>query len=372
MMGSTNVNEGLIPRICRGLLGHNYDDGVVTTYHVTYIEIYKEKVRDLLTSSSQSSINHESHSLKVREHPSDGPFVEGANVVEVSTYSDVTKLLHRGGDKRQVAQTILNEVSSRSHSILTIRITQTKAMDSTDDNNRFTVVSKVNLVDLAGSENSSAAGSTGERLKEGAAINKSLLTLGRVIKSLAENSKRKASRRSSVSNHSTHMFRDEEFGEGIGNSARALDSIGNVNANSNANKRVGVGSSAVKSSRRSSAGSVHSEDGAGAVTMNMNMTPRRQSLVNGSGHGAVPPNTPVHTADTLVPYRDSVLTYLLRESLGGNSKTTMIATIRSGSAFQEETNSTLRYAAQAKKIVNAVKINENPYVKTIKKVRDCL
>lgn len=69
-----------------------------------------------------------------------------------------------------------------------------------------------------------------------------------------------------------------------------------------------------------------------------------------------------------IPYRDSVLTYLLREALGGNSKTTMIATVRPNHQYQEETLSTLRYATQARRVVNTVVVNENPYVRIIKEV----
>ncbi|CAM9162565.1 unnamed protein product, partial [Hapterophycus canaliculatus] len=71
-----------------------------------------------------------------------------------------------------------------------------------------------------------------------------------------------------------------------------------------------------------------------------------------------------------VPYRESVLTFLLKDSLGGNSHTTMIATIRPGLRYLEETMSTLRYADQAKRIVNSVRINEDPFARTVRRLQE--
>ncbi|CAN0243568.1 unnamed protein product [Discosporangium mesarthrocarpum] len=154
--------------------------GLVTQWsvRVSFTEIYLEKVRDLLND------NRPDHSLKVREHPMQGPFVAGVRWVSVSSASEMDALLVEGQGRRVVAGTNMNETSSRSHAIFAVEVVCTQTDPETGAEG--STVSKVmNLVDLAGSENSNMAGSTGVRLKEGAAINKSLLTLGRVIKALA-------------------------------------------------------------------------------------------------------------------------------------------------------------------------------------------
>jgi hypothetical protein len=174
----------------------------------------------------------------------------------------------------------------------------------------YTVVSKINLIDLAGSENAISAGSTGDRLKEGAAINKSLLTLGRVIKVLAENSmvknSQKHARRSTIG--STPLS-NRKLGAEIDES-QMDDQIPKTPSNA--------------SERRGSMGTNN--------TTNSNATP---FLKRGMSQGYALGNDPNRDAESgkkshLIPYRDSVLTYLLKDSLGGNSKTTMIATIRPG------------------------------------------
>ena len=82
------------------------------------------------------------------------------------------------------------------------------------------------------------------------------------------------------------------------------------------------------------------------------------------------PHPSTTTTQSVVPYRDSVLTFLLRDSLGGNSKTTMLATIRPGLTYHEETLSTLRYADRAKNIVNVAVINEDPLTKRIRELQE--
>ncbi|CAM9685659.1 unnamed protein product, partial [Sphacelaria rigidula] len=149
------------------------------SFSVSFTEIYMEKVRDLLDTSGRPNQN-----LKVREHPTKGPFVEGVLNKPVSTASETERLLVEGQARRVVAGTNMNEASSRSHAIFTIVATKTDYDKETGAEGL--TVSKVNLVDLAGSENSNSAGSAGTRLKEGASINRSLLTLGRVIKALAD------------------------------------------------------------------------------------------------------------------------------------------------------------------------------------------
>uniref|UniRef100_A0A131YA00 Kinesin family member 16B n=1 Tax=Rhipicephalus appendiculatus TaxID=34631 RepID=A0A131YA00_RHIAP len=260
MMGSSD-NEGLIPRICQAMytrmkLGQN--SGTTFRTEVSYLEIYNEKVKDLLKRESTQ------HNLRVREHPKLGPYVQDLSRHLVMDYSDVEELMARGNSHRTTASTAMNDVSSRSHAIFTLNFTQAKFIRDLPSE----TVSKVNLVDLAGSERADSTKATGQRLKEGGHINKSLVTLGTVISALAELS------------------------------------------TSNSRKRV------------------------------------------------------------FIPYRDSVLTWLLRDSLGGNSKTIMIATISPAECNYGETLSTLRYANRAKNIINKPTINEDPNVKLIKELRE--
>jgi kinesin family member 1 len=187
MLGDS-ANEGVIPRVCRSIMNEpsHQEEGNVTTFTITYVEIFLERVRDLL-KPPHVGWDTSKQSLKVREHPSDGPFVEGAIAADVETYEECMAIMEMGSKNRQVASTKMNQQSSRSHAIFTLHVTQSKPLDGdNEDEEMYTVVSKINLVDLAGSENAATAGSTGDRLKEGAAINKSLLSLGRVIKALAD------------------------------------------------------------------------------------------------------------------------------------------------------------------------------------------
>jgi hypothetical protein len=195
---SIGSEAGLIPRICRDIMDGSRvpvspDYQSTSRFEVTYVEIYMERVRDLLAGSGAGSgagqgIGKQAASnLRIREHPTRGSFVEGARCESVETYEQLLALMRIGNTFRQTASTEMNEHSSRSHAIFTITMTQQRLLS---EENRYDVVSKLNLVDLAGSESARLAGTSGERLKEGAAINKSLLTLGRVIKALADRSKR--------------------------------------------------------------------------------------------------------------------------------------------------------------------------------------
>ncbi|GAA5983840.1 hypothetical protein JCM5350_007569 [Sporobolomyces pararoseus] len=265
MMGYGS-DRGIIPLICEALFERIKDreaaeEGLKFTVEVSYTEIYQEKVRDLLNPSNKGT-------LKVREHPTLGPYVEGLSKCAVVNFEDIEHLMDEGTKARTVAATNMNETSSRSHAVFTLLLTQ-KRHDSTT-NMVGEKVSRISLVDLAGSERANATGATGTRLKEGALINKSLTTLGRVIAALAAAS-------------------------------------------------GGQGKDAKKAAEK-------------------------------------------------VPYRDSVLTWLLKDSLGGNSKTAMIAAI--SPADYEETLSTLRYADQAKKIKNKAVVNEDPNAKLIRELKE--
>ncbi|XP_028610925.1 kinesin-like protein KIF16B isoform X2 [Grammomys surdaster] len=266
MMGSSG-DSGLIPRICEALFSRinettRWDEASFRT-EVSYLEIYNERVRDLLRRKSSKTFN-----LRVREHPKEGPYVEDLSKHLVQNYSDVEELMDAGNINRTTAATGMNDVSSRSHAIFTIKFTQAKF----DAEMPCETVSKIHLVDLAGSERADATGATGVRLKEGGNINKSLVTLGNVISALAD----------------------------------------------------------------------LSQDAA---------------------------NPLVKKKQVFVPYRDSVLTWLLKDSLGGNSKTIMIATISPADVNYGETLSTLRYANRAKNIINKPTINEDANVRLIRELR---
>ncbi|KAM9316163.1 kinesin-like protein KIF16B [Gastrophryne carolinensis] len=266
MMGNPG-DSGLIPRICEGLFSRISDitkrgDASFRT-EVSYLEIYNERVRDLLRRKSSKTFN-----LRVREHPKEGPYVEDLSKHLVQNYSDVEELMDAGNINRTTAATGMNDVSSRSHAIFTINFTQAKF----DAEMPCETVSKIHLVDLAGSERADATGATGVRLKEGGNINKSLVTLGNVISALADLSQDAAN----------HLAKKKQV---------------------------------------------------------------------------------------FVPYRDSVLTWLLKDSLGGNAKTIMIATISPADINYGETLSTLRYANRAKNIINKPTINEDANVKLIRELR---
>ncbi|XP_074509947.1 kinesin-like protein KIF13A isoform X2 [Sebastes fasciatus] len=261
MMGNGEL-PGLIPRLCCTLFERVHrEENEAHTFkvEVSYMEIYNEKVRDLLDPKGSRQ------SLKVREHKVLGPYVDGLSQLAVTNFEDIEVLMSEGNKSRTVAATNMNEESSRSHGVFSIIVTQT--LYDLQSGNSGEKVSKMSLVDLAGSERVSKTGAAGERLKEGSNINKSLTTLGCVISALA----------------------DQSAGKGKAK---------------------------------------------------------------------------------FVPYRDSVLTWLLKDNLGGNSKTCMIATVSPSADNYEETLSTLRYADRAKRIVNHAVVNEDPNARIIRELRE--
>ncbi|CAD7702588.1 unnamed protein product [Ostreobium quekettii] len=207
------------------------------------LEIYNELITDLL--------NPKEVNLQVREDAQRGAFVDGLKEVHCQNASEALRLLFTGAQNRKTAHTRANSKSSRSHYIYTCFVERTsKSIDGICQTRH----SRLNLVDLAGSERNNMSGATNHQLKEACHINKSLSTLGRVIKELLESQK------------------------------------------------------------------------------------------HGGGH---------------IPYRDSKLTYLLQESLGGNAKTTIIANISPSSISYHETLSTLQFVRRAKYIRNNARVNED-------------
>ncbi|CAJ0751822.1 11808_t:CDS:2, partial [Entrophospora sp. SA101] len=246
-------DKGIIPLTCFELfkrIDNSNDPNLTYQVQVSYIEIYNERVRDLLNPKNKGN-------LKVREHPLLGPYVEDLSKLIVNSFEDIENLMDEGNKARTVAATNMNETSSRSHAVFTLLVTQKRHDPETN---------------MDTEKRANSTGATGARLKEGANINKSLTTLGKVISALAE-----------------------------------------------------------------------------------------QSSGGGGKKGG-------KKGDSFVPYRDSVLTWLLKDSLGGNSKTAMIAAI--SPADYDETLSTLRYADAAKRIKNKAVVNEDPNAKLIRELKE--
>jgi kinesin family protein 1 len=175
-------DKGIIPKTCQELydrITSNTDSNLKYRVEVSYIEIYNEKVRDLLNPKNKGN-------LKVREHPSTGPYVEDLSRLVVNSSDGINNLMDEGNKARTVAATNMNETSSRSHAVFTVFLTQTRIDETTKLETEK--VARISLVDLAGSERANSTGATGARLKEGANINRSLTTLGKVISGLADQS----------------------------------------------------------------------------------------------------------------------------------------------------------------------------------------
>lgn len=255
------VNKGIVPLYCENIfkqIEEKKKAGDKTEFEVTFsmLEIYNEQIRDLLNSSTKKG------GLKCRQHPKQGFYADGLKIVPVSSYADIEAKTEEGTRNRTVASTNMNATSSRAHTIVGITFVQKYINPAGEETAKTSIV---NLVDLAGSERADSTGATGDRLKEGAAINQSLSCLGNCIAALADNAGGKKTR---------------------------------------------------------------------------------------------------------VPYRDSVLTKLLKNALGGNSKTIMIAALSPADINYDETLSTLRYADRAKQIKTKSSVNEDPTEKLIRELQE--
>ncbi len=218
----------------------------------SYIEIYNEEVRDLLGDDPKAR-------CEVKENK-DGTYIKGLTVNVVKDSNSIASLMVHGNKNRSVGATLMNQTSSRSHSLFMVEVETAEPDEKTPDEAKIRV-GKLNLVDLAGSERQDKTKAEGDRLKEATQINKSLSALGNVI----------------------------------------------------------------------------------------------AALVRGKVH---------------IPYRDSKLTRLLQSSLGGNTKTIMMAAISPAEDNYDETLSTLRYANRAKNIKNKPKINEDPKDALLREYQD--
>lgn len=174
MMGSSS-DKGLSPRLVEQLFEHIYgtEDNVEFTITVSYIEIYLEKIRDLL--------NPQKENLKLREGGHhEGIWIEGVTEQYASSYDDVLEIMRNGTANRSVGETRMNQRSSRSHSVFILSLLQRNMTTESR------IKSKLVLVDLAGSEKVGKTGATGLLLKQAQYTNKSLTYLGIVIKALTE------------------------------------------------------------------------------------------------------------------------------------------------------------------------------------------
>ena len=279
-----NANDGLIPRCCQDVfdtIDMKCDDAVV---EISYLEIYNEEIRDLLSSSEPSTDNAAGKtssttttpSLRLREMVNGEVYAEGLTCQKVTSSQQIQEIMDVASSKRMVAATAMNATSSRSHAMAIITITGILRTITTTANGDATATvagpetttvcnrkfkSKLTLVDLAGSERIKKTGAAGDRRSEGININKSLLVLGQVVAALAEQ----------------------------------------ATTSSSASKRS---------------------------------APKRKP-----------------------PYRDSKLTRLLQDSLGGNSRTIMIACVSPADYNIDESINTLRYATTARSIQNTATQN---------------
>ncbi|KAG2624273.1 hypothetical protein PVAP13_3KG119900 [Panicum virgatum] len=247
--GELPTDAGVIPRAVRQIFDILEAQCAEYSMKVTFLELYNEEITDLLAPEEPKFPVPEDKTKKPIALMEDGKgfvFVRGLEEEIVYSAGEIYKILDMGSAKRRTAETLLNKQSSRSHSIFSITI---HIKELTHEGEEMIKIGKLNLVDLAGSENISRSGARDGRAREAGEINKSLLTLGRVINALVEH----------------------------------------------------------------------------------------------SGH---------------VPYRDSKLTRLLRDSLGGKTKTCIIATISPSVYCLEETLSTLDYAHRAKNIKNKPEVNQ--------------
>uniref|UniRef100_A0A0D9XAV0 Kinesin-like protein n=1 Tax=Leersia perrieri TaxID=77586 RepID=A0A0D9XAV0_9ORYZ len=254
--GQLPADAGVIPRAVKQIFDTLESQNTEYSVKVTFLELYNEEITDLLAPEEISKAaleERQKKQLPLMEDGKGGVLVRGLEEEIVTNASEIFSLLERGSAKRRTAETLLNKQSSRSHSLFSITI---HIKEATPEGEELIKCGKLNLVDLAGSENISRSGAREGRAREAGEINKSLLTLGRVITALVE-----------------HL-----------------------------------------------------------------------------GH---------------VPYRDSKLTRLLRDSLGGRTKTCIIATVSPSVHCLEETLSTLDYAHRAKSIKNRPEVNQKMMKSTL-------
>lgn len=235
---------------------------------VSYLEVYNEKLFDLLVPQSNVNNNsNENNSRKIKIIDGVDGAVDFVNLTTKNVFSpeDVHAIIKTGLKSRKVAETTMNERSSRSHTILRVKI-------ESQLNSNDTCVGVLNFVDLAGSESIKRTQLEGDRRKEGMSINRSLLALSQVISQLSEIT---------------------------------------------------------------------------LIESSINTLPNNISFTDSS----------TQSKNKYVNYRDSKITRILSDSLGGNSRTIIICNCSPDSVNYYETLSTIDFARRAKKIQNKVKVN---------------
>lgn len=175
--------EGITPRAFRWVFAQiekEKEAEPTSTFlvQVQYLELYNGKARDLLTDNPAT--------LTVKENKDKTFFVQDLSCLEAQNADQCNTIMTDGTNRRQVAETNLNDVSSRSHSIFSVLLK--KAFENKETGGMNVITSKINLVDLAGSERQAKTGAAGDRLTEGANINLSLTSLGTVIDAIVKGS----------------------------------------------------------------------------------------------------------------------------------------------------------------------------------------
>ncbi|XP_029059680.1 kinesin-like protein KIF27 isoform X2 [Monodon monoceros] len=177
--------KGIIPRAIQEIFQNISENlSIDSKIKVSYIEVYKEDLRDLLELETSMK------DLHIREDEKGNTVIVGAKECQVETADEVMSLLEMGNAARHTDTTQMNEHSSRSHAIFTISLRQVvKNKEAAEDGSWYShqhIVSKFHFVDLAGSERVTKTGNTGERFKESIQINSGLLALGNVISALGD------------------------------------------------------------------------------------------------------------------------------------------------------------------------------------------
>lgn len=181
-LGLISETAGIIPRLLHSLFARIEQAGYESTVKCSFIELYNEELRDLLSADDRTKLKIYEDSSK---NSNGATHVQGIEELYIRSATEGIRLLRTGSQKRQVAATKCNDLSSRSHTVFTVTSYVKRMAEGGED---FVCAGKLNLVDLAGSENIQRSGAENKRAAEAGSINKSLLTLGRVINALVDKS----------------------------------------------------------------------------------------------------------------------------------------------------------------------------------------
>ena len=313
--GDLNGDMGILPRA----VNHVFDSlrktscshsESVSMVCLTYVELYNNHLNDLLCPVG--SIDGDATNLKIHEHPKRGIYLTGSKGIRtpVTSPEECMQLIQKGNRFRATGSTNLNDRSSRSHTVISLEIITRDLHSensgnsenlSSDKDKSIISVGKLNLVDLAGSERVKLSGASGQTFEEAKQINKALAVLGDVLNSLGK------------------------YHQGL------MANGSNNNEQDKVENSEELASEAGKSSQetKEEPGELSSADVTNVLEKKSTALPKPH-----------------------IPYRNSKLTMLLKDSLGGNSKTMMLTTVRMSKAFFQQTDMSLKYAARAKHIQN--------------------